>query len=110
MNNYYNSTNSDSEYDRGFIHGYRIGRIKASRKILIRILKNTGKVSREIIRKINYETDMSFMHLMIKYTLKQDKSLDDIESSYDKLCRTEREFIDEKYCSYDKFNSSDEDD
>jgi hypothetical protein len=110
VSNYYNITNSDSKYDRGYIHGYRIGRINASRKILIRILKNMGKVSKKTIRKINYETDMSFMDIVMEYAIKKNKSLDDIESAYDKLSRTEQEFIDEKYCSYDKSHSSDEDD
>jgi hypothetical protein len=120
VNNYYNNTYSDLKYDRGFIHGYRIGRINATREILIRILRDHGEVSKKIIRKINNETDLGFMDIMIEYALgclhesngcpsKQNKNLDTIEASYDKLSRTEQEFIDEKYCIYNKSHSSDRD-
>ncbi|MFP3040308.1 hypothetical protein LQZ19_00655 [Treponema primitia] len=106
MNNY---CTPDEKYDRGFINGYRIGKTSVSREILINIIKKMGKPSGKIIQKIKFETDLSFLDLMIFYALEQGTTINDIEASYDELMRSEQEFINEKYCIYKKSNSMDAD-
>jgi hypothetical protein len=97
----------DEKYQRDFVSGYRIGRICATRKILIKLIKIKGNPSKKIIQKIKLETDLTFLHLVLRYTLEQNTSINDIEASYDELTRSEQEFIDEKYCTYVKSNSTD---
>jgi hypothetical protein len=101
----YNILNSDERYERGFIKGYRIGRISATRKIFINVIKRMGEPSKKIIQKINSEADLIFLDLMIEYALKKNKNLNDVELAYDKLIRSEKEFADEKYCTYEKSGS-----
>jgi hypothetical protein len=94
------NSRQEENYERGFIIGYRIGRIEASRKILIRELKILGKPSRETIRKINFETDEVFLDKMIMLSLEKKTEIDKLESAYDEIMRTEDEFIAEEYSIY----------
>jgi hypothetical protein len=101
----FNYFSLNEKYEQEFIKGYRIGRIRATREILINILRRMGKPSKKIINKINLESDLIFLHLILEYTLNQNINLNDIELVYDKLMRTEKEFIEEKVCSYEKSKS-----
>jgi hypothetical protein len=98
-----NFQNSEEEYYRGYIKGYRIGRIQATREVLIRILKGERNNDRKLKRKINFETDIGFLDKVIFYILehrKDTEKIKDFDQIYDTICRSEEEIQNEKHTTY----------
>jgi hypothetical protein len=98
-----NLRNSEEAYYREFIKGYRIGRIQAVRKTIIRILKWVRNNDRKLKRKINFETDIGFLDKVISCIIeyiKDTEKIKDFGQIYDTICRSEDEIQDEKYNAY----------
>jgi hypothetical protein len=101
----------EEEYEQGFMEGYRIGRISASRETLIRVIKRKSKSSdkpksawKKLFKKINSECDHAFFEKIFTYLLEDKISVDELEIIYDTVFRTEEEIRDEIYTIYDKGN------
>jgi hypothetical protein len=95
--------NSEESYYRGFMEGYRIGRIRATREIIIRVLKFECNNDRALKRKINFETDIGFLHKVLFCIIghKNDTEIiRDFGKIYDTICRSEEEIQNEEYTAY----------
>jgi hypothetical protein len=99
----------EEKYEHGFIEGYRIGKIRTSRKILIWVIKmkseSSGKPKstwKKLFKKINSECDCAFLNKIFMYLLEDKISIDEVEIIYDTIFRTEEEIRDEIYTIYDK--------
>ena len=85
--------------------GYRMGALKATREILIRVLKGEGKeqnykVGKELLRKIQYETDGGYLEKLIFVAFDKNLGVEYVEKNYEKIFRTEEEVMSEKYTIY----------
>jgi len=79
----------EERYMLGYMEGYRIGQITASRKVLINCLRIKAKeqgivFDKKLIQKINRETDLKYL-LNIVLDLSKDKlSVKELEMHYDR--------------------------
>ena len=78
----------EENYLLGYMKGFRIGEIKASRDILIRCLHKKGKEqgivpAKSLIQKINRETDIQFFDELILYVLNDKLPVSELEIYYD---------------------------
>jgi len=85
--------------------GYREGSLQATREILIDVLTGEGKeqnykVGKELLRKIQYETDRGYLRKLTFMALDKNLSVEYVEKNYEKIFRTEEEVMSEKYTIY----------
>jgi hypothetical protein len=98
------SRSNEEAYYRGFIKGYRIGRIQAIRECIIRVLKWEGNSDKKLKRKINFETDIGFLDKVLVCIIEEHKKntekIRDFGQIYDTICRSEEEIQNETYTTY----------
>jgi hypothetical protein len=85
------------------MEGYRVGRIRAPREIIIRVLKFECNNDRALKRKINFETDIGFLHKVISCIIEHKNDTEMIKNFgkiYDTICRSEEEIQNEKFTTY----------
>ena len=95
------------KYHIGLERGFRQGSIESVRKILMNIFIRRGKkqnykISRELIRKIHYETDSAYLEKLIFIAVNDDVDLKEVEEKYDEIFRTEDEIKFERFTIYHK--------
>ena len=69
-------------YDMDYERGYRQGSINAVRELLLNAFKVRGeeqnyKISKELLRKIQYETDTAYLKKLMFMAIKDDVNLKD---------------------------------
>jgi len=87
-------------YEIGFARGYRLGRIEATRDIVKRVLNFLGKPSKELIRYIMMESDLSFLDKILHDTIKEKISVEELNKSFLTVFRSEQEVRDELFTIY----------
>ena len=93
----------EENYNIGFLEGYRIGRVTATRETLIRVLREKGKEhgatpSRQLIQKINREIDIGILDKVIFTILPDNMALEELETYFDMFFLTPDEIRDNIYC------------
>jgi len=85
-------------YEADYAKGYRLGRIQASRKIIIRFLKHHGKPSKRLIHKINREVDGRIMFRIMDLVWNHSVAVEALDDIYDTLIPTKEDgHYDEDY-------------
>jgi hypothetical protein len=77
------------KYQMDFAHGYRIGKIGAIRGMLIRALRSKGRVSTNLIRKINRDVDTEIMRQIFMDVITDKLSIAEIETDYELIRKKE---------------------
>ena len=95
----------EEDYALGYARGYRLGRIKSSREILLRVTKICGeeegvKPSKSLIQKIKRETDHAIMGKIIIAATRGNISLAELDAYFDMFFRTKEELENNKYSAY----------
>jgi len=80
----------EERYRFGYLQGYRIGRIKSTRKILIKCLNKWGKKQgcfpcKKVIQKINREIDLDFLGGLILSIVHEKLLVKELGNCYDML-------------------------
>ncbi|MDR2705653.1 MAG: hypothetical protein LBC02_07735 [Planctomycetaceae bacterium] len=76
---------AQEQYDIGYARGFRIGKIRASRKSLTVLLKKLGKPSRRLLRTINMEVDCDLMLTILLLLVDKKITVEALEESYDQI-------------------------
>ena len=87
-------------YEVEYAKGYRLGRIQAARKIIIKLLRHYGKPSKRLIHKINHEVDCRILDRIIGLLAKPSdtaEAVETLEGIYDTLAPAEEHEYDEDH-------------
>ena len=98
-------------YRIGYEIGFRLGTLEAAREILINIIKDRAKeqnykISKDLLRKIQYETDSGYLRKLAIIAINDDVDLKEVEEKYDEIFRTEEEIKFERFTIYHKYNKN----
>jgi predicted GTPase len=94
---------------------HRAGYLGIMRQYFTSALKVYGreqnyKVSKDLLRKIQYETDAGYLKKLLHMVVDGEMPVKDLEENYEKIFRTNEDIISEKYTIYHGYSEYDEPD
>jgi len=82
-------------YEIAYARGCRIGRIRASREIAIRLISRNGKPSKALIHKINREVDTRILMRVLSLSFREPPiAVDSLGEMYDELVPDKEDYDD----------------